>query len=401
MHTSRSTYINDLPELLDTLAEHQRCAAKIAMAAARFEAAGAWGYDGSVSMAAWLRNHAKLSSRDATKLLREGRFLNRNDVVSDAAVSGTLSASQVAALRAAVNDTTADLFTEHQQILIEAIAHLPVADGETVCQQWRDRAEALVEQAEPKVPERSWKSATLEDGTMVGRFVLDPASAAQMTQAIGTAKHWDAQDARTTGMRDADAVIDILAFFNANHTKEGTPRHRPHVEMFLGTETDPTAAADPHGFLLNGVNLYLKKHAFTSTGKLLSESTTDQHLCDCVIHRVFQRGSAVVDYGRSTRTVAHNLFRAVACRDTGCRFPGCDRPVAWTQAHHIHHWRRGGPTRIDNLILLCHYHHKLVHRDKWQIQLQPNALAIFIKPDGQSWVSSPRGSPHLRDPIAA
>ena len=81
------------------------------------------------------------------------------------------------------------------------IVDLPVADGESVCQLWRERSEAVIDQPEPKVPERSWKSATLEDGTMVGRFVLDPASAGQLTQAIGTAKHWDA--ARPAHTRNA------------------------------------------------------------------------------------------------------------------------------------------------------------------------------------------------------
>ena len=239
----------------------------------------------------------------------------------------------------------------------------------------------------------------------MGSFVLDPSGAAQWDQALGTAKEFSAGDERTVSMRDADALVDILSFFNANHAKPGTPRHRPHLELHLHTfteeETDPTDQTGLHGFLLNGVNIYLRKHAFTSRGKLLTECATDQHLCDCVIHRVMHRGSAIVDYGRATRTIPHNLFRAVACRDGGCRFPGCDRPVAWTQGHHLHHWRHGGPTALTNILLLCTKHHTIVHAENWAITLEPDGTATFAKPGGITRTRKPRGSPHLRDPIAA
>ena len=97
MHHTSSDDINDLSSLREYVAYHQRQAAIIAPAAARLETTGAWGIDGSVSMAAWLRNHTKMSAHDASRLLVEGRFLNRNTIVADAAISGKLSASQIAA----------------------------------------------------------------------------------------------------------------------------------------------------------------------------------------------------------------------------------------------------------------------------------------------------------------
>jgi hypothetical protein len=57
----------------------------------------------------------------------------------------------------------------------------------------------------------------------------------------------------------------------------------------------------------------------------------------------------VLDYGSATRAVPANLFNALVVRDRHCRFPGCDRPATWTDAHHVVHVQDGGPTCPTNL----------------------------------------------------
>jgi hypothetical protein len=121
-------------------------------------------------------------------------------------------------------------------------------------------------------------------------------------------------------------------------------------------------------------------------------------LCDCVIHRVMRAGDAILNYGRATYTVPKDLFRAVAARDGGCRFPGCDRPVSWCDAHHIRWWRRLGPTELDNLTLMCNRHHHLVHRHKLHLKLLPNGELDITLPDGTVRTSQPRGQPGKRAP---
>jgi Domain of unknown function (DUF222)/HNH endonuclease len=68
-----------------------------------------------------------------------------------------------------------------------------------------------------------------------------------------------------------------------------------------------------------------------------------------------------LEVGRATRVVSAAQRTALAVRDGGCRSPGCDRPVAWCEAHHLRHWLHGGATDLGNLVLLCRAHHRAVH----------------------------------------
>ncbi len=134
------------------------------------------------------------------------------------------------------------------------------------------------------------------------------------------------------------------------------------------------------------------------TATILDHVTVETLLCDCVIHRVQRAGDAILSYGRATRTVPVDLFRATAARDGGCRFPGCDRKIAWCDAHHIHYWRHLGLTELDNLVLLCNRHHHLIHRPGWHLKLLPNADLEVTFPDGTTRTSQPRGRPTRRGP---
>jgi Domain of unknown function (DUF222) len=393
--------IVSLDDLIDAFAAHDRQRAQLCAATARIAASGIWASDGYVSMAAWLQHRCRLNHGDARRVLRDGRFLRRYPAVADAATSGVLSGSQVNAIAAAVTAPTAELFDEHQHGVVTAVTGLGVADTVQVCQQWRTQAEAVVEMPEPVVAEQSWSMTTLDDGTIIGRFVFNPANATQLEHALGTAQHWDGPgDTRPASTRNADAATAVFAFFNANHTTTGTPRHRPHIELHI-TATPPTG--DPAGDPARGGGHEVLDGAcaVTANGSLLPDWATDAFLCDCVIHRVLRAGSAVLDYGRATRSVPHHLFRAVANRDGGCRFPGCTRKIAWCDAHHIQWWRNHGGTSLDNLLLLCAFHHHLIHRQHWTITLQPNNEAHFTTPDHRLLTTQPRGQPTIRPPIAA
>jgi len=96
------------------------------------------------------------------------------------------------------------------------------------------------------------------------------------------------------------------------------------------------------------------------------------------------RTSHPLDVGRTHRLFTAALRRALVLRDRGCAFPGCSRPPSWCDGHHIIHWADGGPTGLDNGVLLCGHHHRQIHADEhtdgWSIQAVPGGRPLFIPP---------------------
>ena len=100
-------------------------------------------------------------------------------------------------------------------------------------------------------------------------------------------------------------------------------------------------------------------------GVHVSAETSRRVACDASVV-VMREGpdGAVLDVGRKTRTIPAAIRRALAARDARCRFPGCT--ARRCDAHHITHWCDGGRTSLDNLMLLCRRHHRLVHEGGFQ-----------------------------------
>lgn len=373
-----------LEDVADAIADLERRSATIATAIGALDRDGAWGVDGAVSMAAWLRHHARMSHRAAAAWVRRGRLLTDIPEVADAATAGVWSQGHVEALGAVMRVELTSLFREHAPALIPAFAPLSVRDTEAACHAWRQRAEATMGIAPPAPRSSDLRMARASDGHLVIDGVLPPAAGAQVEHAITTALDaYRADDPRSLGERRADALASVCAYFNAHHAGDGTPRHRPHVELIFHAHE----LGDPHA------------SAATSDGTALDGAATNAFLCDCVMHRVVRSGSAVLDYGRRQRLVTPALFRSVALRDGGCRFPGCDRPVRFSDAHHVVHWRNGGGTALDNLCLLCTYHHHLIHGDGWSLILGPAAEVVVTTPAGAVQTSYPRG-PTSHSPVA-
>ena len=100
----------------------------------------------------------------------------------------------------------------------------------------------------------------------------------------------------------------------------------------------------------------------------------------------------------ATRVLTAAMWVGLVARDEHCRFPGCDRPATWCDGHHIHWFSRGGPTRIDNLVLLCRRHHKRLHQPGWHAKLLPDATFEVTNPDGHVRTSHPPGTLRFKPP---
>jgi hypothetical protein len=118
-----------------------------------------------------------------------------------------------------------------------------------------------------------------------------------------------------------------------------------------------------------------------SAGPVIASETARRLSCDSIIECVITDHGRVLGIGRRSRLIPAWLRRQLWFRDGGCRFPGCpERHFA--HAHHRQHWADLGPSDLENLILLCGYHHRFVHEHGWKIEVDPDGRAIFIRPDG-------------------
>ncbi len=104
-----------------------------------------------------------------------------------------------------------------------------------------------------------------------------------------------------------------------------------------------------------------QRHRPHATLGPLSIATARRLACDCHLTPIVMSDSVPIDLGRNSRTVSKKQRRALIARDHGCAFPGCGAVPAHCEGHHVTHWADGGPTDLDNLVLLCRYHHGLLH----------------------------------------
>jgi 5-methylcytosine-specific restriction protein A len=183
-------------------------------------------------------------------------------------------------------------------------------------------------------------------GELAGR--LDPAGFQVLTAALdaATVAEGEGEPARTRSQQRGDAVVAMArAYLDHTATTATTRRSRPDVTVVVTLDE-------------------LERRAGRSVdGEPLDPATVGSLLCDAGVHRVVTDGASVVlDAGRTTRTVGHHLFRGLAVRDGGCRFPGCDLAVSRCEAHHVTPWQHGGATDQSNVVLLCwRHHHDFAH----------------------------------------
>jgi hypothetical protein len=121
--------------------------------------------------------------------------------------------------------------------------------------------------------------------------------------------------------------------------------------------------------------------AMLDHGATVGPDTARYLACDAqILPFVMDGKGAVLDVGRTQRLSTKGIRAALAARDKGCSYPGCDRPPAMTQAHHVTHWADGGVTSVGNMTLLCGHHHRRVHKQGYTITMRDNR-PVFHPPE--------------------
>ena len=312
---------------------------------------------GFVSPIDWIRFNCHMTSGAAAASVAVGRTMDRLPRSVEAVSQGEIGLAHVTVM-ARTAEALKDRFDERP--LIEyAREHTP-GKFHFYCQHAKHAADAdgYAETEADQAQSRRLSLSSWIDGSMVLSGVLDAFGGAALRAALEPLAHRSGEhDKRERGQRLADALVELAS---------GGP-HPASIQVTSSVET-----------LLGLAGASAADMEFSLP---ISSKIVERLACDCSVTRVLlDSESAVIDVGRAKRVVSGPARRALAARDGTCRWPGCDRPASWTAAHHVVHWVHGGTTDLDNLILLCHRHHWMVHEGKWQLVRSDDGRMLAIPP---------------------
>jgi hypothetical protein len=331
--------------------------------------AGAHQVGGNITAASWIARTCKMSVTSAADRLRVGEQLESLPKMAAALASGEIgyqSVSVLAHLRDKLGEKR-DLFNEEE--MLELARKHSVATLRYLCNYaWHVAdPDGFFKEAEENYTRRRLHISQMADGMYAVDGLLDPVTGASFRTALDAlAKRKGPEDERTRSQRMHDGLGELV-----NHAMDqGTLPRRNSVRPHINITTTIEGVKNELGASPADLELSLP----------ISTRTLERISCDSTMSRVLLADSMVIDVGRATRTVSAPARRALRTRDKGCRFTGCDRPVEWSNPHHIIHWTRGGPSNTANMVLLCYYHHRLVHEGGWQV-IKAGREFRFLPPD--------------------
>jgi hypothetical protein len=364
------------------------------------------------STASWLRNRARLGPADAHQRVRVARALHRGPLTgtAQALADGEIAYPHAAALVRGTQHLPSQTVAATEPVLLEAARRLDPPRLRQVVAHLGEVADpqAADERAQRHHDRRGlWLAATFEGMLAVDGLLEAEAGETLLAALEPLARPRSADDERSGAQRRADALAELArrALEGGRLPDSGGVRPQVAVTIDLASLLGHPGTLGADGGLL---------------GPLPAE-TARRLACDAALTRVVvarQRRdgdgqdhpgglagmlraavallppalggtpSQPLEVGRTTRVISAAQRRSLAVRDGGCRFPGCDRPLAWCDAHHLRHWVHGGATDLANLVLLCRAHHRAVHEGGWRLHRHADG-ALTATP------------PHRRQPAAA
>ncbi len=351
--------------------------------------------DGCTSSTVWLASTTNVSRREASKLVS----LTRLDPTRGAVTRGRWDAGQ--------------LTTEQAHIILKALDALP----EWFVDEQHDDAEATLLQHASEFGADDLRRLANRIVEVVDPLAADEIIGAQLERQE---KHaWDETHLSITRMGGGRSSIrGVLPDIQANMLRtvlEGLASPRRQGALFRdvdGDHSDQEIGRLDHARRMGRALCELVEHlpsdcfpqagglaatvtvnidlddlrdrvsrATLSTGTDLSASQARRLACNAGILPIILGGDSVpLDLGRSVRL--HDRYQriALAKRDGGCSWKGCDRPPAWCEAHHLRPWSQGGETSVENGALFCFFHHHLLHDTDWQARLAPDGVVEVVPP---------------------
>jgi hypothetical protein len=306
-------------------------------------------------------------------LAKTVRRLRHLPTLRQAWLDGQVSGGHVAAVVANLSGRTAPLFREAEDDLVPVLAQLDVAEAGVAMKTWAAHARQVLDDTEPDPDRTAHLSPTLTGGRLDANLEPEAYHAAEAALRLAMGTKTD-DDTRSLPQRRHDALAEVFSHYLDHQSTRTGGHRRPHLNITIGLDSLTQERGE----------------GFFDDGTPITAHDARRMACDANVHRVITRADgSILDYGRATRIISAALFTVLSIRDRGCRFPGCDRPCHVTDAHHIRHWIDHGHTAPDNLVLLCRYHHGVIHRPGWTIQLTPDNHVTVTTPAGRRRTSRP------------
>jgi hypothetical protein len=344
---------------------------------AEFDRREAWGGFGIRSCAHWLNWKCGISLGPAREKVRVARCLDGLPAINEAFAGGEISYSKVRAMTRVATD-------DNEAYLLMIARHGTAQHMEQLVRQYQ-KVDHL---QQPKAERDQHAARELvcyqdEDGQWIIHAKLPAEVGALVVKAIDAvmAVQEENVSAETSGELVSETVLETMP-------EKTFPQKRADALEALAEHYIATVAnnsGDGLKTLAGSERCQLMLHVNVNTLQAFSHSHLDGHwispdtarrlACDASVVTVLEDDSGqVLNIGRRSRTIPPAIKRALQVRDKSCRFPGCCE-TRYVDAHHIQHWADGGETSLDNLVTLCRYHHRELHKGNFQLELAPQTGA--------------------------
>ncbi len=340
---------------------------------------GAWELDGAECMLHWMGFTFGLSCFRSERLLRVAEQLPTLPRVSQALQEGELSIFKVEEL---VRFATPE---EEDALVLWASG---VTSG-AIKEEADRRHKAQESRASTDDEDRCLLWRKSEDGGSLEMFAHLPAVEGELVRkAIDRmadrlpALTGDPVPTQAWASREqlrADALVALAMQGSSEGIAGSSPQLLVHAPVDL--MLDVATGQDPEGA------------AWIDGGPLVHPKTLERLLCGSDVKTVIEdaTGTAITEV-RGPRAPSPKMARQLRYRDRRCVFPNCGHS-RFVNAHHVLWWSQGGKTELDNLVLLCTMHHKLVHEHGWSLDRDANSGQVrWFRPDGTGYRAGPRAA---------
>ncbi len=378
--SSHATSIEILEQQITQLAANINAANyRLLVLIAEFDNQRGWASWGCKSCAHWLNWKCGIALGAAREKVRVAHALAGLPKVAAAFASGQLSYSKARAI-------TRIGSSENEDTLLMIAEHGSASHIEKTVRHFR---RVTKEKAQAEHDKRSLKYYWDDEGKLVVQATLSAEQGAVFLKALDLTvtrleeDEWKTEQeatkagktvsAETLPIRKKRLRADALAMM---------------AEDQLAHSGEACKTADRYQVLIHAdVSRGLPRYGLDD-GPSLAEEAVKRVCCDASVSHVVSRDGEPVSIGRKSRTIPPPMRRALQLRDGGCRFPGCCS-ARFVDGHHIQHWSEGGETSLENLVLLCRHHHRMVHEGGFSVVRASSGELVFHRPDGRRVPEAP------------